>query len=131
MSEQQTYSKSDLDEFREIINARLDEARKQHDLLNEQLDGMHRHINQSNMSYGDDSRRYQQESFLIERLANQKKKIREYERALLRIENGTYGVCEVTGELIDKDRLKAKPTATMSVAARRNMRTRRQRDVRR
>ena len=39
------------------------------------------------------------------------------EKALLRIENKTYGICRVTGKLIDKERLRAVPHATLSIEA--------------
>ena len=43
--------------------------------------------------------------------------IRDLKNALIRIENKTYGVCRVTGKLIDKGRLKAVPHATLSIEA--------------
>ena len=39
------------------------------------------------------------------------------EKALIRIENKTYGICRVTGRLIDKARLRAVPHATLSLEA--------------
>ena len=49
--------------------------------------------------------------------ARQQKFIKDLEAALIRIENKTYGVCRVTGNLIPKERLKIVPHATMSVEA--------------
>ena len=49
----------------------------------------------------------------------QEKFIRDLKNALLRIENGTYGVCRVTGKLIQKERLKLVPHATLSIGAKR------------
>jgi RNA polymerase-binding transcription factor DksA len=49
----------------------------------------------------------------------QEKFIRDLKNALLRIENGTYGVCRVTGKLIQKERLKLVPHATLSIEAKR------------
>lgn len=43
--------------------------------------------------------------------------IRDLKNALIRIENKTYGICRVTGKLIDKERLKAVPHATLSIEA--------------
>ena len=48
-------------------------------------------------------------------LAN--KFIRDLKNALVRIENKTYGVCRVTGKLINKKRLKIVPHATLSIEA--------------
>ena len=47
----------------------------------------------------------------------QRKFIRHLQAALVRIENKTYGVCRVTGQLIPKDRLRAVPHATTTVEA--------------
>jgi DnaK suppressor protein len=116
-----TYSKEDLATFREVIHAKLDEVKSQMDLIQNQLDGVNKHIEQVNVSYGDDSRRNQQRSLLNGRLVRQKRMVRDLERALLRIENGSYGICTETGELISKKRLMAMPTATLSVQAKERM----------
>jgi RNA polymerase-binding transcription factor DksA len=47
----------------------------------------------------------------------QEKFIRDLKNALFRVENKTYGVCRVTGKLIDKARLKLVPHATLSIEA--------------
>ena len=47
----------------------------------------------------------------------QKKFIGHLENALLRIQNGTYGICRQTGKLISKERLRAVPQATLSIEA--------------
>jgi len=47
----------------------------------------------------------------------QQKFITNLENALIRIENGTYGICRVTGKLIAKERLKSVPHATLSMEA--------------
>lgn len=49
--------------------------------------------------------------------ATQKEYLREIDEALLRIEDGTYGICELTGEAIDLERLRALPTARLSIKA--------------
>ena len=49
----------------------------------------------------------------------QEKFIRDLKNALMRIENKTYGVCRVTGKLIQKERLKLVPHATLSIEAKR------------
>lgn len=45
------------------------------------------------------------------------RELAEIERALARIDNGTFGICAMTGEPIGIRRLEANPTATLSVAA--------------
>ena len=47
----------------------------------------------------------------------QEKFIRDLKNALFRVENKTFGFCKVTGKLIDKERLKIVPHATMSIEA--------------
>jgi RNA polymerase-binding protein DksA len=49
--------------------------------------------------------------------AGQRYQLREIDDALQRIEDGTYGICEVTGQPINKERLKAIPTARLCVEA--------------
>ena len=47
----------------------------------------------------------------------QEKFIRDLNNALIRIENKTYGICRVTGKLINPERLKLVPHATLSIEA--------------
>ncbi|MEA3072299.1 MAG: DnaK suppressor protein, partial [Alphaproteobacteria bacterium] len=47
----------------------------------------------------------------------QRKLIAKIDSALLRLEDGTYGYCEETGEPISLKRLEARPIATLSVEA--------------
>ena len=47
----------------------------------------------------------------------QRKLISKIDEALRRIEDGSYGYCEETGEPIGLGRLEARPTATLSVEA--------------
>ena len=57
---------------------------------------------------------------LLDTMAHRlRKHIVDLKNALLRIENGTYGVCRVTGKLIQKERLKLVPHATLSIEAKR------------
>ncbi|MFZ1703765.1 MAG: TraR/DksA C4-type zinc finger protein, partial [Saprospiraceae bacterium] len=60
----------------------------------------------------------QTEIEMLNNMANhQRKYIQDLENALIRINNKSYGICVVTGELIDKKRLLAVPTTTKSVTA--------------
>ena len=43
--------------------------------------------------------------------------LREVDRALEKIEEGTYGICDISGEEIPRKRLEAIPYATMTVTA--------------
>ena len=114
------YSNKDLAEFKEIILAKIDHAQKDLDLLN----GSFR--NDSNNGTEDTSptfKAFEAGSDTMSKEANvqlairQEKFIRDLNNALSRIENGTYGVCRATGKLIQKERLKLVPHATLSIEA--------------
>lgn len=112
------YSDSELEEFRALIEKKLTRAREQIMLLESQITEM---TENSDGDYGldmmDDSNTNNDVEMLNNLAIHQRKYIRELENALSRIRNKTYGICEVTGELIDKKRLLAVPTTTKSLAA--------------
>lgn len=110
------YSNEDLEEFRLIIEEKLAKARKElqgqtSELLELEANGENRfdNINESNLSYERD--------YLSQMVERQQRFVRDLENALLRVQNKTYGICVVTGELIDKRRLKAVPHTTKSIQA--------------
>ena len=114
------YSDEELEEFRQIINEKLDKARKDYDSLIESMNGSENSdINDTSPSYKNLSESAtlatRQETASL--AARQKKFIQNLEAALIRIENKTYGVCRITGKLIPKERLRAVPHATLSVEA--------------
>jgi DnaK suppressor protein len=118
------YSDSELEEFRGIINAKLDEARKDYDLLKQTL------ANNDNNGTEDTSPSFKMiedgsETLSREETAQlasrQEKFIKHLEDALLRIRNKTYGICRVTGRLISKERLRLVPHATLSIEAKQQM----------
>jgi RNA polymerase-binding transcription factor DksA len=118
------YSDSDLEEFREIIMAKLDEARKDYDLLKQTL------ANTDNNGTEDTSPSFKMiedgsETLGREETAQlagrQEKFIKHLEDALLRIRNKTYGICRITGKLISKERLRLVPHATLSIEAKQQM----------
>jgi RNA polymerase-binding transcription factor DksA len=114
------YSDSELTEFREIIQRKLDAAKKEL----QYLQGL---ITRKDEQGGDESEnRYmtmEDGSLSMEReqlsqmASRQITFIDHLEKALMRIENKTYGICRVTGKLIDKARLRAVPHATLSIEA--------------
>jgi RNA polymerase-binding transcription factor DksA len=114
------YSDNDLMEFKELIYRKLEAAKKE---LN-YLQGL---ITRKDETGGDESEnRYmtmEDGSLSMEReqlsqmASRQITFIDHLEKALMRIENKTYGVCRVTGKLIDKARLRAVPHATLSIEA--------------
>ena len=114
------YSDAELEEFRTIIQDKLDQAIKDYELLKEA------YTNDSNNGTDDTSPRFKafeegSETMSKEQnaqlAARQDKFIRDLKNALLRISNKTYGICRVTGKLINKDRLKLVPHATLSIEA--------------
>jgi DnaK suppressor protein len=114
------YGDSDLTEFREIINFKLGEARTDLELLKGSLS--HSDDNGTDdtgaafkmMEDGSETLSREETAQLA---ARQEKFIMNLENALRRIENKTYGVCRVTGKLIQKERLKLVPHATLSMEA--------------
>jgi DnaK suppressor protein len=108
------YSKQELDEFRNILQEKLDESQAEYRRLAESLKAFSGTSADSfNFTeYGNESREKEQVEILM---ARQQKFGRSLENALIRIENGSYGVCRVTGELIPKERLRVVPHATTTV----------------
>ena len=120
MAEKTRYSDEELEEFRAIINEKLALARRDYNAMMRQL------MNQDGNDVDDTSPTYkileegsatQSKEELIQLAARQQKFIQGLEAALVRIENKTYGIDRMTGELIPKERLRAVPHATLSVAS--------------
>ena len=110
------YSDADLVEFKNRIDKKLEYAREDYDFVSNQI----KDLTENMESEGDwmDSSSSNNDLEMLYTLANrQRKHIDDLEKALLRIGNKTYGICEVTGELIDKRRLFAVPTTSKSLAA--------------
>ena len=114
------YSDKDLDEFRLIIEEKIEKAKSHLDLLRSS------YMNDGNNGTDDTSptfKAFEEGSETMSKEANtqlairQEKFIRDLKNALLRIENKTYGICRVTGKLINKERLKLVPHATLSIEA--------------
>ena len=117
------YSDEDLKEFRELIEGKLKEATEDLVLLRESLS------HEGDHGTDDTSRSFNMmedgsETMMREEMAQlavrQEKFVKNLENALRRIENKTYGVCRVTGNLIRKERLKLVPHATLSIEAKNN-----------
>ena len=120
MAEKTRYTDSELEEFREIINEKLRLARRDQSAMMRQL------MNADGNDVDDTSPTYkaleegsasQSKEDLVQMANRQQKFIQGLEAALVRIENKTYGIDRITGELIPKERLRAVPHATLSVAS--------------
>ncbi len=120
MAEKKRYSDEELEEFRVIINEKLTLAKRDYNAMMRQL------MNKDGNDVDDTSPTYkvleegsatQSKEELIQLASRQQKFIQGLEAALVRIENKTYGIDRMTGELIPKERLRAVPHATLSVAS--------------
>jgi RNA polymerase-binding transcription factor DksA len=117
------YSDAELQEFRDLINRKLDTAKKELAYLQ----GLITRKDESGdldegryMTMEDGSMSMEREQ-LSQMASRQIQFIDHLEKAIMRIENKTYGVCRVTGKLIEKARLRAVPHATLSIEAKQMM----------
>ncbi len=122
MEEKKTrYSDEELEEFRGIINEKLEKARAEYKHLRHIV--MHNGSNDiedttpSFKTVEDDGAAQLSKEEASQLAERQYKFIKSLEAALVRIENKTYGICRETGELIPKERLRLVPHATLTVAA--------------
>jgi RNA polymerase-binding transcription factor DksA len=117
------YSDADLTEFREIINKKLDAAKKElaylQGLITRRDEGGD--MDEARYMTMEDGSVSMEREQLSQMASRQITFIDHLEKALMRIENKTYGVCRVTGRLIDKARLRAVPHATLSIEAKQMM----------
>lgn len=112
------YSDAELAEFKALIEKKLHRAQEQFNHLQEQIfEITENSSDEHGGDWVDDSSINNDVEMLNNMAIRQRMYIRELENALIRIRNRTYGICTVTGELIDKRRLLAVPTTTKSLAA--------------
>ena len=114
------YPDKDLEKFRELIEEKIAKAQNDLELIRSA------YMNDGNNGTDDTSptfKAFEEGSETMSKEANtqlairQEKFIRDLKNALIRIENKTYGVCRVTGKLINVERLKLVPHATLSIEA--------------
>lgn len=115
-SAQNRYSDEDLLEFKTLIDKKLANSREQVSQLEEQAMNLSESLQESGYDNGE-SHAFSNVEFLNTMITRQKKHIRDLELALLRIKNKAYGICILSGELIDKRRLLAVLTTTKSLQA--------------
>lgn len=120
MSEKTKYSDEELDEFRELINEKLENAKREYENYRAAVmnadgnDTVDTSPTFKIMEEGASTLSKEEAGRLAQR---QMKFIQNLQAALVRIENGTYGICRETGKLIPKERLRAVPHATLSIEA--------------
>lgn len=121
--EKTRYSDTELQEFKDLINSKLEAARHELSKLQEYLSNANANGTEDTIgSYKtlDDGSATHSKENVSQLASRQRKFIENLEVALVRIENKTYGVCKVTGKLIPKERLRAVPHTTMSIEAKLN-----------
>ncbi|MFO8055199.1 MAG: TraR/DksA C4-type zinc finger protein [Bacteroidales bacterium] len=117
------YSREELEEFRQLILKKLEEARRDLKMLTD----AYANSNENDTTDTSPTFKVLEEGYLVlskeensQLAARQHKFIQNLENALVRIENGTYGICRETGKLISKERLRSVPHATLSIEAKLN-----------
>jgi len=114
------YSSEELQEFKELIQVKLEKAQRDLKMLTDAYTNNNEHgTNDTSPTFKVLEEGYQvlskEENSKL--AARQQKFIQNLENALIRIENGSYGICRATGNLISKERLRSVPHATLSIAA--------------
>ena len=118
MSEKTRYSDEELEEFRVLIQEKLDKAQQEYEELRSYVSNSEGNdVNDTSPTFktleeGATTLSKEESGRLAQR---QIKFIQHLQAALIRIENKTYGICRETGKLIPKERLRAVPHATLSI----------------
>lgn len=115
------YSEEELKEFEALIHGKLNKSREEFRILKDTLtrtnDAGTDSTSGGNTKVLEDGAETAEKENLSQLAARQLKYITNLENALVRIKNGTYGICSVTGKLISKERLIAVPHTTQSIEA--------------
>ncbi|MCK5066102.1 MAG: TraR/DksA C4-type zinc finger protein [Bacteroidales bacterium] len=120
MADKNRYGEKELQEFREIIQQKLEKAREDYELLKSAITQSESNDTQDTsptfkvLEEGASTLSKEEAGRLAQR---QQKFIQHLQAALIRIENKTYGICRETGKLITKERLRAVPHATLCIEA--------------
>ena len=120
MAEKNRYTDAELQEFKELIQQKLDKAREDYEILKSAITHSESNDTQDTsptfkvLEEGAATLSKEEAGRLATRQA---KFIQHLQGALVRIENKTYGICRETGKLISKERLRAVPHATLSIEA--------------
>ena len=121
--EKTKYTLKELKEFEKLILEKRDNAQGELDFIKESL--LRKNLSGTASTQGalktlEDGADTMEKESLSQLAGRQQKFIHNLEKALIRIKNGTYGICKDTGVLIDKKRLRAVPHATQSIEAKLN-----------
>lgn len=116
--EKTRYSQEELAEFEELINGKLEKAKSELNYIKQSLTRSGDSGTDStfgNVKTLEDGADTAEKESLNQLAARQQKFITNLENALIRIKNGTYGICKESGKLISKERLRAVPHTTLSI----------------
>lgn len=111
------YSNEKLEEFETLLTRKLKKAQEELAVMTRALDKKRQNATSSFLKALEDNAELVEQESVAELAARQRKFIRELEAALIRVQNGTYGVCVLTGDLIPEDRLKIVPHTRHCLAA--------------
>ena len=117
--EKKYYSSEELQEFKELILKKIDEAKRNLEQLTAAMSNGDNDVDDTSPTF----KTLEEGSSVLSKeenaklAARQQKFIKDLEAALIRIENKTYGICKVTGKLIPKERLMVVPHTTMTIEA--------------
>lgn len=124
MSEEKIrYTKEELAEFEELILAKLESAKVELNILLKSIKGKDETGTASitgKLRSLEDGAGTAEKEHLNQLASRQEKFIKNLKDALIRIKNGTYGICSVSGKLISKERLRAVPHTTQSIESKLN-----------
>lgn len=124
VEEKNRFSEDELAEFKALIIDKLEAAKSEYSFLQEQIGQSSAELTNARAAGLDNGALTMEKERLNKMAARQVKYIKHLDYALIRIENNTYGICRVTGKLINKDRLKVVPHATLSIEAKNSRRER-------
>jgi RNA polymerase-binding transcription factor DksA len=115
------YSDDDLHEFKSLIDNKLSEARQQLQFMRDQMIEINENnTGQQSGDWTDESSSHSEMELLTSQISRQHLFVQNLQNALLRIRNKTYGICAITGQLINKRRLQLVPHATKSIEGKQN-----------
>ncbi|MCS7005893.1 MAG: TraR/DksA C4-type zinc finger protein [Cytophagales bacterium] len=120
-TKQLRYSREELNEFEAIIKDKLAKAKAELAQLKDAIikTSMETGNHDGNFSTMEDGASSFEKEYLNQMAARTQKYVTQLEHALIRIKNGTYGICVDTGKLISKERLRVVPHTMHSIEAKR------------
>ena len=120
--EKTRYSDSELVEFKNLIGKKIEESRAELKDYQDQISKKNSGSSDTDYKFNglEDSSLLVEREYLSQQASRQAKFISHLEKALVRIENKTYGICRETGKLISPERLRIVPHATLSIEAKKS-----------